>query len=115
MAHHRQGSDNLPSGTYLLHVKATDSYGRWQELPYAITIKVQPPWYASRIAFMLYIILLIGGIFATARWYKDRLKNSLQMGVILTNITHELLPPLTVISATIYLKMWRRNMRKTMW
>lgn len=42
--------------------------------------------------------------FAALRWYKDRLKtrNSLQMGVILTNITHELLTPLTVISATIY-------------
>lgn len=48
--------------------------------------------------------MLIGGIFATARWYKERVKtrNSLQMGVILTNITHELLTPLTVISATIY-------------
>ena len=48
--------------------------------------------------------MLIGGIFATARWYKERVKtrNSLQIGVILTNITHELLTPLTVISATIY-------------
>lgn len=48
--------------------------------------------------------MLIGGIFAVARWYKERVKtrNSLQMGVILTNITHELLTPLTVISATIY-------------
>ena len=48
--------------------------------------------------------MLIGGIFAAARWYKERVKtrNSLQMGVILTNITHELLTPLTVISATIY-------------
>ena len=48
--------------------------------------------------------MLIGGIFASARWYKERVKtkNSLQMGVILTNITHELLTPLTVISATIY-------------
>ena len=53
---------------------------------------------------MFYILMLIGGIFATARWYKERVKtrNSLQMGVILTNITHELLTPLTVISATIY-------------
>ena len=53
---------------------------------------------------MLYILMLIGGIFAAARWYKERVKtrNSLQMGVILTNITHELLTPLTVISATIY-------------
>ena len=53
---------------------------------------------------MFYILMLIGGIFAAARWYKERVKtrNSLQMGVILTNITHELLTPLTVISATIY-------------
>ena len=101
---HRASYQNLPSGNYKLHLKATDSYGSWQELPYTITIKVLPPWYASRIAFMLYIVLFIGGVFAVARWYKDRLKtkNSLQMGVILTNITHELLTPLTVISATIY-------------
>ena len=101
---HRAAFQNLPSGTYQLKVKATDGYGKWQELPYTITIKVLPPWYASRLAFMLYILMLIGGIFAAARWYKERVKtrNSLQMGVILTNITHELLTPLTVISATIY-------------
>lgn len=101
---HRAAFQNLPSGTYHLRVKATDGYGQWQELPYTITIKVLPPWYASRIAFMFYILMLIGGIFAAARWYKERVKtrNSLQMGVILTNITHELLTPLTVISATIY-------------
>ena len=101
---HRAAFQNLPSGTYHLRVKATDGYGKWQELPYTITIQVLPPWYASRIAFMFYILMLIGGIFAAARWYKERVKtrNSLQMGVILTNITHELLTPLTVISATIY-------------
>lgn len=101
---HKATFQNLSAGTYRLRLKATDSYGQWQELPYAITIKVLPPWYASRIAFMLYILMLIGGIFAAARWYKEKVKtkNSLQMGVILTNITHELLTPLTVISATIY-------------
>ena len=101
---HRATFQNLPSGNYRLHLKANDGYGHWQELPYTITIQVLPPWYASRIAFMFYILMLIGGIFAAARWYKERVKtrNSLQMGVILTNITHELLTPLTVISATIY-------------
>ena len=101
---HKAVFQNLSSGTYHLRVKVTDGYGKWQELPYTITIQVLPPWYASRIAFMLYILMLIGGIFAVARWYKERVKtrNSLQMGVILTNITHELLTPLTVISATIY-------------
>lgn len=101
---HKATFQNLSSGTYRLRLKGTDSYGQWQELPYTINIKVLPPWYASRIAFMLYILMLIGGIFGAARWYKERVKtkNSLQMGVILANITHELLTPLTVISATIY-------------
>ena len=101
---HKAVFQNLSSGTYHLRVKATDGYGKWQELPYTISIQVLPPWYASRIAFMFYILMLIGCIFAAARWYKERVKtrNSLQMGVILTNITHELLTPLTVISATIY-------------
>ena len=101
---HKAVFQNLPSGTYHLRVKATDGYGKWQELPYTIAIQVLPPWYASRIAFMFYILMLIGCIFAAPRWYKERVKtrNSLQMGVILTNITHELLTPLTVISATIY-------------
>ena len=101
---HKAVFQNIPSGTYHLRVKATDGYGHWQELPYTISIQVLPPWYASRIAFMFYILMLIGGIFGAARWYKERVKtrNSLQMGVILTNITHELLTPLTVISATIY-------------
>ena len=101
---HKAAFQNLSSGTYYLKIKATDGYGKWQELPYTITIQVLPPWYASRIAFMFYILMLIGSFFAAARWYKERVKtrNSLQMGVILTNITHELLTPLTVISATIY-------------
>ena len=101
---HRADFQNLPSGTYKFRLKATDSYGKWQEMPYALTIRVLPPWYASRLAYMLYILMFIGSILATARWYKRHLKtkNSLQMGVILTNITHELLTPLTVISATIY-------------
>ena len=40
---HRATFQNLSPGTYRLHVKATDSYGQWQELPYTITIKVLPP------------------------------------------------------------------------
>lgn len=101
---HQVTFQNLPSGTYQLHLKASDGYGLWEELPYTITIKVLPPWYASRLAFMLYILLFIGAVFATAKWYKEHLKTKsrLQMGVFLTNITHELLTPLTVISATIY-------------
>lgn len=93
--------ENLPSGSYRLHVKAADSYGHWNEMPYAITIKVLPPWYASWWAYLIYIALLIVGIRIAIIWYREHLrtKNRLQMAVVFTNITHELLTPLTVISA----------------
>ena len=101
---HSATFQNLPSGTYRLHLKATDSYGHWQQLPYALTIRVLPPWYASNLAYALYALLLAAGVYGCARWYREHLrtKNRLQMGVILSNITHELLTPLSVISATVY-------------
>ena len=93
--------ENIPSGTYQLHVKAADSYGHWNELPYTIKIKVLPPWYASWWAYLIYICMLIAGARIAIIWYRERLrtKNRLQMAVVFTNITHELLTPLTVISA----------------
>ena len=93
--------ENIPSGNYKLHIKAADSYGRWNEMPYTIHIKVLPPWYASWWAYLIYICLLLVGIRIAIIWYRERLrtKNRLQMAVVFTNITHELLTPLTVISA----------------
>lgn len=93
--------ENLPSGTYKLHVKAADSYGKWNEMPYTIRIKVLPPWYASWWAYLIYIGMLMGITWMVILWYRERLrtKNRLQMAVVFTNITHELLTPLTVISA----------------
>ena len=45
--------------------------------------------------------MLLVGIRVAIIWYRERLrtKNRLQMAVVFTNITHELLTPLTVISA----------------
>lgn len=99
----RQASfENIPAGHYKLHLKAADSYGRWTELSYPISIRVLPPWYASPWAWIIYICMVIGGAYATILWYRERLrtKNRLQMAVVFTNITHELLTPLTVISAS---------------
>ena len=103
-ANARQASfENLPSGNYNLRIKAADSYGNWKELSYSIHIKVLPQWYASWWAYLIYIGLCMSAIFLSIKWYKNHLrtKNRLQMGVIFTNITHELLTPLTVISAAV--------------
>lgn len=104
MNSHHAVFQNLPAGTYHLFIRATDSRGHWQQMPYSITVRVLPPWYASWWAYVLYLAVLMIAVVAGIRWYKRHLKtqNSLRMGVILTNITHELLTPLTVVSATIY-------------
>ena len=101
---HHAVFQNLSSGTYHLYIRATDSQGHWQQMPYPITVRVLPPWYASWWAYLIYLALLTAAVLGTIEWYKRHLhtQNSLRMGVILTNITHELLTPLTVISATIY-------------
>ncbi len=99
----RQASfENMPSGKYKLHIKAADSDGRWTEMPYSLSIRVLPPWYASVLAFIVYGLLAVACVFFAAMWYRRHLKtkNRLQMAVVFTNIAHELLTPLTVISAT---------------
>lgn len=100
---HRATFENLPSGTYHLKVRSADSFGNVQILPYSITVKVLPPWYFTWWAWLLYCLIAIAIIFVSIRWYKELLKtrNRLQMAVIFTNITHELLTPLTVISAVV--------------
>ncbi|MCH4181716.1 MAG: response regulator [Prevotella sp.] len=100
---HRAIYQNLPSGTYYLRLRAADHYGQWQNLPYDIEVKILPPWYATWWAFLFYLILLALTVYTGIGWYKRHLntKNRLQMAVVFTNITHELLTPLTVISATI--------------
>ena len=94
---------NLPSGTYHLRLKAIDSYGHQTEMPYGIKVNVLPPWYLSWWAYLIYAALLAGAVYGGIRWYKNYLKtkNRLAMAVVFTNITHELLTPLTIISASI--------------
>lgn len=101
--HHIITFENLPAGTYTLHLQASDSHGNIYKLPYDITIIQQPHWYASSFAICVYILLIVSGFWLGSRWYRNHLKieNQLQMGVIFTNITHDLLTPLTIISSIV--------------
>jgi signal transduction histidine kinase len=94
---------NLPSGNYKFHVRATDSYGHTTELSVPLYICILPPWYFSWWAWFIYVVLICGGVWWSVRRYHRSLiiKNRLQMNNIFTNITHELLTPLTVISASV--------------
>ena len=97
------GFQNLPAGHYRLRVKATAGDGIWRELESPIEIVVLPPWYFTWWAYLVYAVLAVGIIWMLMRRYRNnlRMRGRLQMGILLSNITHELLTPLSVISAAV--------------
>lgn len=50
---------NLLPGTYTLYVSATNADGFSNHYEYPLKIKVLPPWYASKIAFVVYVLLFV--------------------------------------------------------
>lgn len=63
---------NLPGGTYIFRVKASDNEGVWNEDALALKVHVlSPPWF-SPIAFVLYLGLLVGLVFLLASSLRSR-------------------------------------------
>lgn len=110
--------NNLKSGTYTFYVKSSNSNGIWDEHIQTVKIVILPPPWKTWWAYTLYIILLV-----SIAWYiyriirnRIRLRNALHLREMeqakseeinhaklqfFTNITHELLTPLTIISASV--------------
>ena len=104
----------LPYGKFTLKIKGIDEYG----LPCAserhIAIKVNAPFYASPLAFILYTLIFIGIILGLRKLllvrieYRDNLKAEIIQrekseeliqvkSRFFTNVSHELRTPLTLI------------------
>ena len=100
---HTATFENLPAGKYIFHLRATDTNGRWVEMPYTITIRVLPPWWASWWAYIIYILMAVAAGWGIIVWYRQRVRtqNRLRMAQVFTNITHELLTPISVVQASI--------------
>ncbi len=110
--------NNLKSGKYTFLLKATNETGVWSEEEKELDIVVYPPFWLSWWAFLIYFIVILGIVYYLYAQANNRLrlKNQLRLKELekkqseelnhaklqfFTNITHELLTPLTVISATI--------------
>lgn len=110
--------NNLKSGTYVFHLKGADENGLWNPNERVLIIQVLPPLWQTWWAYCLYTIafLLVSYyIYLTVR-NRIRMKQAIRFGEIkrqkieeinhaklqfFTNITHELMTPLTIILASI--------------
>lgn len=100
--------NNLGKGEYTLYIKATDAYGNWLNNEQQMTIHCLPAWHETWYAYSLYTLFALLFVFLLFRVYLRRmkLKNKMKLQEELsqiklnyfTNISHELLTPLSIIS-----------------
>lgn len=110
--------NNLPAGTYTFCVKGADQNGVWSSEVRCLQITILPPPWLSWWAYCIYalaFVALAGYAYRIVR-NRIRMKQAIEMGKIerqkmeeinhaklqfFTNITHELLTPLSIISASV--------------
>lgn len=110
--------NNLPAGTYTFQVRGANANGVWSDEARELTVTILPPPWLTPWAYCLYAIaflLIIGIIFRTMQ-KRIILLQTVRLSQLerqkseeinhaklqfFTNITHELLTPLTIISASV--------------
>ena len=110
--------NNLKPGTYTFQLKASNANGIWDDEMLRMEVVILPPPWKTWWAYTLYIICVCAIIYYTFRVIRNRirLRNALHLREMeqakaeevnhaklqfFTNITHELLTPLTILSASV--------------
>jgi signal transduction histidine kinase/ligand-binding sensor domain-containing protein len=63
---------NLPAGEYIFHVKAANDKGVWNEQGATLKIIINPPWWRTIWAYVLYGVLLLCAGLAVDRYLRRR-------------------------------------------
>ena len=104
----------VPPGQYVFRVKGSNNDGIWNEQEASISIRVNPPWWKSDVAQVLYICLFILALMGARQIviHRERLKSRIQLEQLelkkmhemdnlksrfFANISHEFRTPLTLI------------------
>lgn len=106
----------LPYGRYRLHLRGSNSDGKWNPTECELAIRIRPPFYLSPWAYTVYALLLACTLLATAFYLRRRSlrRNRLAMEKLerekereiytakidfFTNVAHEIRTPLTLIKS----------------
>ncbi|MBF0575472.1 hybrid sensor histidine kinase/response regulator transcription factor [Dysgonomonas sp. GY617] len=105
----------LPPGKYTFMVKGSNNDGVWNETGASIQIEILPPWWASNIAYFIYLLLFVLLSYIVLRFsmkkYKKRNNERQRLFEIekekelyeakvdfFTDIAHEIRTPVTLIN-----------------
>ncbi|WP_321423940.1 two-component regulator propeller domain-containing protein [uncultured Bacteroides sp.] len=110
--------NSLPAGTYTFQLRSTNANGIWNKEIKTLKIRILPPPWETWWAYCIYAIIIIAVAYMVSKNLRKRIqeRNNAQLKELervkteelhhsklqfFTNITHELLTPLTIISAAV--------------
>ena len=110
--------NSLAAGTYVFHLKGSNENGLWSEAERTLKVEILPPPWRTAWAYAGYALLFLVGAWLAYRLVRNRMreKQGKQLEAMerakaeevnhaklqfFTNITHEFLTPLTILSASL--------------
>lgn len=107
---------NLPYGTYIFHLRGSNSDGKWNEKERILKIHILPPFYLSGWVYFIYLLLGILSVVGIIYYFRKRNEQKHQQAMekferekerelytakidFFTNVAHEIRTPLTLIKS----------------